>query len=419
MWTKQPKKLKKSDSMKVTRKIMFSQTGFSLLEMMLVLLILSALAFSTIDFVGNEDNQVRFEDTRRRLDLIRRAMIGETGAVYNGQRLLSGYVADNGLLPEPDDGLLPNDESIQALLIKPVNYDSYSLKSPIFDPDPDATGINNAPAPPPGSPQVLSQPEEQLFKGYRSGSYLTPPPSNAAPAFYDGWNALGALAVPPSFGWNWTVAGIPEILTITSLGANGALGGVGIYDADIAITVSAEDWQVDASGWTVTVSNQSANDLAVALPGCVRASLLAYINDADPVNPFNWKRLTSNCIPGNGGVFGVSISDGSCLDGTDPITVGNVDGRPCPSEVQVLFPAAGGFQPSTLIPGGGHLLVLFVDDDQTPHADVVLPPGEQPCVIDPLVVVIKNCRDIAGNRITTQATFFPRVARPAATLVIR
>ncbi len=364
---------------------MCSQTGFSLLEMMLVVLILSTLAFSAIDIVDNKDNQVRFEDTRRRLDLIRRAVIGETGAVYNGQRLLSGYAADNGLLPKNDDPT-KDDQGILALLSKPSNYDSYSLKSPIFDPKPAATGINDGPAP---TEVVLSEPEEKLFKGYRSGSYLTPPPSSAAPAFYDGWNA----GASPNFGWNWTVTGTPEILTVTSLGADGGVGGTGIYDADIGITVTDDDWRVDVDGWAVTVQNKSTFDLAVSAPGCVRASLLVYLNsnDATDPNPFSWKRLTSECIPG-------ALAAGS-----------NVD---------VLFPAAGGFQPSTRIPAGEHLLVLVVDKDPTPHNGS---PGETPCkdgvVAGPPPKI--DC-ETTGNRITTKVTFFPRVALPTdKELVIR
>lgn len=339
----------------MTRKIMCSQTGFSLLEMMLVVLILSTLAFSAIDIVDNKDNQVRFEDTRRRLELIRRAVIGEQGAVYNGQRLLSGYVADNGLLPL----------NIQGLIRIPTDYDAFALKSPIFDADPDASGINDDPAPLPPA-LVLSGPGEQLFKGYRSGSYLTPPPSGTPPLpFYDGWGD----GAPSDFGW--TVTGGPTAFITTSPGANRVINAADSdYDTDIGITVTAEDWQVDANGWAVTVSNQSATDLAVALPGCVRASLIAYVNDADQVNPFNWKRLTSACIVGNG-VLGVS--DGSCLDGTDVDT--DVAGSPCATSAQVIF-SAGGFQPPTLTPGGEHLLVLVVDDDATPHNGSA---GELPC----------------------------------------
>lgn len=373
---------------------MFSQSGFSLLEMMLVVLILSTLAFSAIDIVDNKDNQVRFEDTRRRLDLIRRAVIGETGAVYNGQRLLSGYSADNGLLPD----------DIQGLLMKPTDFDSYELKNPIFDPKPDAvTGINDDAGIP------LSASGEQLFKGYRGGSYLTSPPGTVV-AFYDGWN----VAALPNYGWKVNdPTPPPATFTVKSLGADGGIGGTGVYDADISTELSPDDWQVNVDGWGVTIRNQSSTDLAVAAPGCVRASLLTYINDPDQANPFNWKRLTSACIVGNVAVG----SDGSCLDGTDADTT--VGGSPCATSVQVIFPPPGGFQPPTLIPGGEHLLVLVVDDDGTPHTDVTPPVGEQPCVINPAVAAPKNCTDATGNRTTSPVTFFPRVARPTATLVIR
>ena len=50
-----------------------TESGFTLLELMLVVFILSALALTASAFVDNHDDQFRFEDTRRRVPSIDRA----------------------------------------------------------------------------------------------------------------------------------------------------------------------------------------------------------------------------------------------------------------------------------------------------------------------------------------------------------
>lgn len=357
------------------------QAGFTLLEMILVLSILSGLSLLAVSFVDNEDNQFRFEDTRNRLDLVRKAVLGHDNSVVNGQLLLSGYAIDNGLLPV----------SIDALLQKPAGYDDYSQHDPIFDAQPDSvTGINN------DAGITLSNPKEKLFKGYRSGSYLQSRPGTSI-TFYDGWANTG---IAPNYGWTVTPDPVINSLNVMSLGFDNAPGGTD-YNSDIGVTVNANDWQLDVAGWEVTVSNRSNIDLAIPSPGCVRVSLLVYINDADSSKQFNWKRLTSNCLLGNGVV---GISDGSCLDGIDVDS--DVGGAACGTSVQVTFDAAEDNQPPTIIPAGEHIVVLTVDTDDTIHNDS----SDGLCEG-------AGCNNL--NRTTSRVLFAPRSSRPFTELVIR
>lgn len=75
------------------------QGGFTLLELLLAVTILAAVAWMSLGVVNNNNEQVRFEDTRNRLAAIRRAIIGDTSRTVNGQPEVRGYVADMGELP--------------------------------------------------------------------------------------------------------------------------------------------------------------------------------------------------------------------------------------------------------------------------------------------------------------------------------
>ncbi|MCH2172870.1 hypothetical protein MK489_19005 [Myxococcota bacterium] len=346
---------------------------------------MSTMALMAVDFVENEDDQFRFELTREKLESLEKSIVFYERSPLPGHSLLSGFVIDNGKLPS----------SIQDLLIQPTAYDPYALRTPLFDSSPVlATGINNDAGVP------LSEAAEGLYKGYRSSGYLSTPPGSST-AYYDGWANLGS---PPNYGWS--VSGIPLEFTVTSLGKDNLDNNPDItgYNGDLGLTVKASDWQADIAGWQVAITNYSGVDLAIDDTGsgaCLRISILVYVNDSDLANNFNWKRLTSECVPGNLS----TLADGSCIDGDGD---GEVDGVSC-SDVQVVtFPPTGGFQPTTDIPVGEHLLVLVVDDNSSPHDGSA---GETPCLGS------GDCS--SGNRTTSRVRFFPHVLLPNLTMEIR
>ena len=346
------------------------QLGFTLLEMVLVVFIMSGLSLMAVSFIDNEDSQYRYEETRDKLLQIRKAVLGNDQLLVNGQFLQSGYVVDNGLLPA----------SVQDLIALPTDYDVFTLHAPIFDAEPDATtGIND------DAGVVLNDSDEKLFKGYRAGAYLQTNPGSTE--FYDGWGN-GFLATPAT-----------NTIKFESRGLSNAIGGID-YEEDVSVTIEA-NWLVNIEGWSLSVVNKSGLDLAIgngAGEQCARVSLLVFIND-DQDNAYNWKRLTSNCIAGNASL----TADGSCLDGDGDGLVAEVA---CQQSATVTFPADA-FQPSMLIPNGEHIAVLVIDDD-TPHNGST---AEAMCLGS------ADCS--TGERTSQRIRFVPNTLRPVAELVIR
>ncbi|RMH37658.1 MAG: hypothetical protein D6690_02470 [Nitrospirae bacterium] len=294
------------------RALLSDTRGLTLLELLVVVFILAAIAFTTLSFTDNADSQFRYEETQRRLEMIRRAIVGDEQPAFAGQRLLSGYVVDTGVRPT----------TITSLIEQPPSFDPFGGKAPIFDPVPDANGFNNGPTSGAGAEIVLTNPEATLFKGFR-GPYVSLTPGTTR-EFRDGWG--NGTTSDPDFGWIVTAGS--SITTIQSVGADGQPGGSGPFDQDISTEIRETDWAQDITGLQVRIVNSSpttANDL--------RASLLVY-----GINPTTlttgWFRTTTTLLttltPGDAGF--------------------------------VTFPDPS-LSLSTLLPIGQHLLVLVHDGD--------------------------------------------------------
>ncbi len=329
--------------------------GLTLLEMIVVLFILSVIALSTVAFTENADGQFRYEETRTRLLEIRHAITGESRNVYAGSVRLSGYVVENGLLPS----------TLQNLLQKPPDFDDFGVQSPRFDPDPDpATGINNG-----GAGEVpLSGAGEILMKGHASHLHL---PVGGG-GYFDGWGNRGSTPTGPNYGWSVTTDATH--FKSESLGADGVAGGGG-YAQEMSDDVVQNDWTQALNGWQVVLTNRSGGNISVTLPEVLRVSLLVYVNDADAVNAYNWRRITSDPIPVAGGI----IPEGESVTATFPDTT-----------------------PDTRIPIGEHLLVVIRDLDGVPHT------------IDDAPYLNTDL-----SRATGRVAFFSMTTRPVVEMTLR
>jgi len=264
--------------------------GLTLLELLLVVLILSVAALSAVSLVDRTDQQVRFEDTRGRLSQIRRAILGPENPA-DGPRVLWGYVADLGVLPG----------DIESLVRPPAGADAFGSRAASFDPGGGAATVDL----------------DLLAKGWR-GPYVTVPPSTdpTTARFRDGWGNLSAVDDGLHHGWN-DLDPTANPFEIVSRGADGLAGGTDDYDADAAVQIGSDDWQVVLAGWSIDVLNSSGGQVDL------RVSVLVYGNGS-------WSRRNS---------AQAAVADGAT--GTFAFAAGNV------------------------VPVGRHLVIVVADSDAT------------------------------------------------------
>ena len=194
-------------------------SGFSLLELLVVVSLLGMLALATTVMVDNTDDQQRFELTRARLQQIRNAIVGDTTRTLNDEPVLSGFAVDMGRLPTNLNELMELPAGANVWQGFPISTSSAS-----------AVG--------------------EVYAGWR-GPYLDVMPSagaSATRAFRDGWaNDDGS----DNFGWAVATSGTSPnhtALSVKSYGADGAAGGASVYEEDYPVSgnlIEPNDWQVD------------------------------------------------------------------------------------------------------------------------------------------------------------------------------
>lgn len=256
-----------------------NETGFSLLELLLVLLILSTLAWMGLAAVGSDGDQVRYDNTRRRWQALRRAIVGDPDRSLDAQPLLRGYVADMGKLPEYRDGAGTVTTRLQALLAQ-----NYCLGR--------ADLVKEADCKTEGSGGTwVTQPAYTIDKdtglgfGWR-GPYLDPAEHSPYPRFLDGWGRDETTS--NNFGWKASLkedtASGRNNLALQSLGRDGKEEGDG-FDADYPALsdpaqpaerlVNVSDYMVLVTDSREAIQGDAAGGLSVDLgapPPCWRCS---------------------------------------------------------------------------------------------------------------------------------------------------
>lgn len=200
--------------------------GFTLIELLLVVFILAMLAASTSALVDGAHEQARFDDTRNRLEQIRRAVIGPDDLTLP----TAGFIADMGRPPSSLQELLQNpDPSNPALLFK---TDA-------------ATGVGT---------------------GWRGPYLRTLVAQSGRLEFPDGWGNPDLVQDDPNFGWifdTFDPSGDPhpELGTQLPLTEQGDLrvtcrgldGSVSAEDAVHSILIRRSDYEVDLGAWRIVV----------------------------------------------------------------------------------------------------------------------------------------------------------------------
>ncbi len=84
------------------------QKGFTLIELVLIILILGVLASVAVRQLSSSITTAEYEHTKKELDQLALAIVGNPNVYVNGSRTDFGYVGDVGALPLNLDALITN-----------------------------------------------------------------------------------------------------------------------------------------------------------------------------------------------------------------------------------------------------------------------------------------------------------------------
>ena len=97
------------------------QKGFTLLEVLTVMLVLVAVASVTVETASTLAFQGRYEITKDRYEKIKKAIMGDPKVLINGQEAVSGFLADMGRLPENLRELLQTGSCSDTTITRPLS----------------------------------------------------------------------------------------------------------------------------------------------------------------------------------------------------------------------------------------------------------------------------------------------------------
>jgi prepilin-type N-terminal cleavage/methylation domain-containing protein len=306
-----------------------TQAGYTLLEMLLVIGILSMTAFGMATLTegvldGPSLDQARFEETRRRLETLRKAVIGDHDTLVNGSPLVGGFVADMGRLP--------------INLAELVRHPRDCNGDGIDDEDADGDGKGDA-------CERKHDENSGLTVGW-NGPYLhAPAEAGGGRAFRDGWGNRGATSDEDADNYGWLVTltdiDIPpddwdDTLAVQSLGSDLKLDPAATYEyakeypasGPDAVLVAREEHSIDLgnNGLKIKFTNP-ANDGSALPPTATKVCVRIY-------------------FPRNGGIASIA-SDENSLSG---VPDGDTE------EVHFTF---SGLPRATWIPWGERAIKVF------------------------------------------------------------
>ncbi len=316
-------------------------SGFTLLEMVLVLLIMGMTASLSMVFIDNEDNQLRYQETIQKLQTMNNATI--TVKEYGSDFLFSGFAFDNGVLPNEAKAYIQMPDGWTArTLFNLSNKPKYRITKTQAYNDIDIAGIN-------------------LYNGYRTGYIST------------GIDSAGEYKT----GWGHT-------FTVAENTATHALNltydeSLNPPDYSMAVNkdVPADSWSIPLSEVNINLHNTGTTPinktLIVALT--VFKNIKPDLTDTDITNDSVWQTYhythycsgggTKTLIAGNDGSTTYSIVAGDTftekgLWQTEAIlTAAETSQTACPHTANIDNTLAM----ATRIPAGEHIVFSWVDEN--------------------------------------------------------
>lgn len=297
-----------------------NQSGFTLLELVLVLFIVALIATTPLLFIDNQDNQIRYDETLQKMQMIRDAIIQRQE--YRNQPILSGFVIDNGVLPNGIDALISNSE----------NWQTVSQAKPYFK-------IDNS------SPSSSQLTNIKILKGHK-GTYVNRG-IDSSNELKDGWGEpFNVLLSTDASGFTKYEVGFTSTQPLIPSTSN---------------AISAFDWQVPLSELDIVLINTSEAEISSPKP----VVLLVFKNSDSSSLENNW--LTYHFSPP------VIPSASEAFPNNNYYSP--EDNEWFMNGVQITDSSA------ILIPAGDHLLVYDPENVASPYEIVrVIPGSTQPTV---------------------------------------
>lgn len=232
------------------------QAGFTLLEMILVLFLVSLMASTTLMLTEGIEDQAKYDETKRRMEIMRKAIVGDPTRTVNGSPEISGFVADMGRLPLCVAELLELGAEKSPATAPKTYVSPCDISATITVWNIDAsTGVASGW----NGPYLQVLPERDGGFRFRDG-YSN---SDASDALNSGWGNFGVS------GSN---------INLLSNGFNLTLN---TDDIEASPLVVSADWQVQLPATVnITFKNQSASDLPLSDQNLVLRIYLSNLSSA-------------------------------------------------------------------------------------------------------------------------------------------
>jgi prepilin-type N-terminal cleavage/methylation domain-containing protein len=239
------------------------QAGFTLLELVLVLFLMSMLASATLFLTENVEQQAMYDETKHRLNVMRQAIIGDSTRRLNGVTEVGGFVADMKRLP-----------GCVSELLEPYNCGGTDIT--LWSQD-TSTGV---------------------YAGWRGPYIQVIPESGNQLRFRDGFNSKHDNDASDALnsGWDWTLwndtsaASVTDIADTTGIKLKSNGGGTEYEVAEIELVQQA-DWSID--NLLINLVNSSS----VAQPSVDSHLILrVYLNDTSVADGGNTSSTTPHVL---------------------------------------------------------------------------------------------------------------------------